>query len=287
MRWKRPLDCCAPWEHSVTQAMDRVTPHMATCIALSLAADVFWCVTSQSSESLLWDPRLHETDATVEGAQASVVNLHLEPDRAVVGAFADMDNSSVFDPQHPRPSLVALSSSLCSTSTPWGTSEADNVHRGNEAARLVHFPKSALRMDSDESLARGCKGSSRRRKVTFDDQIDFWFPAEDQVLLPRAFSLCPATEVRHVGLRLPHPAHAPLPAPASLRASSPCVSKGVSCQSLAGGFPCLSQAPGSWSAHSLGLSKGGSCLLNRRSGLTLVECKAFKLSPSKNTGSWG
>ena len=66
-RWKRPCDKCVPWEHSVTRAMDNVTTHFAVGIAMSLAADVFWHISAQSSDHLLWDPRLYMAEDSAEG----------------------------------------------------------------------------------------------------------------------------------------------------------------------------------------------------------------------------
>ena len=181
-RWKRPCDKCVPWEHSVTRAMDNVTTHFAVGIAMSLAADVFWHISAQSSDHLLWDPRLYMAEDSAEGEQVPAVQAHLGVDRANTGAVTAMDRSGDFDSCCPDllPDSGSLSRGLFSIDA--HGPEQDGVYSSAESMCSVQKASSLSSLSCSSACRRRPLSAQARatRRVRFCTQVEFWFPAEHQ-----------------------------------------------------------------------------------------------------------
>ena len=180
-RWKEPWDLTAPWEHAVTKEMDFVTPHQAVGLANSLAADVFWQISSQSYDKYMWDPRLEIIDDTWPTA---VVQAHLGVNCCAVGTAAAMDSYSSFDPLHSGSHTGSGHNNRSLPETSGDELRERQLFKASCSERHVH--RSALRSAGRAGMSN--QASRTGHQVSFSPTVEFWFPAYDQILLKRTAS---------------------------------------------------------------------------------------------------
>ena len=156
--------------------MDFVTPHQAVGLANSLAADVFWQISSQSYDEYMWDPRLEITDGTWP---ATVVQAHLGVNCWAVGSAAAMDSYSSLDPLHSGSHAGSGHNNRSQPDTSGDELRERQLFKASCSERHVH--RSALRPVG--RAGRSNQASRTGHQVSFSPAVEFWFPAQDQILL--------------------------------------------------------------------------------------------------------